>query len=107
MYECEQCQRDSNHSKYHIPIVDEFEGKKVLLHLECCPKENLIKLLREKVESEKMFFDDALNLSENMSAENIEKFEKKFGTYEEIKQGIKIDKLVEILAIVDQLKTLS
>ena len=54
-----------------------------------------------------MFFDDALNLSENMSAEKIEKFEKKFGTYEEIKQGIKIDKLVEILAIVDQLKTLS
>ena len=107
MYECEECQGDSNHSKYHIPIVDESEGKKVLLHLECCPKENLIKLLREKVESEKMFFDEALNLAKNMSAENIERFEKKFGTYEEIKQGIKIDKLVEILAIVDQLKTLS
>jgi len=105
MYECAECHEGSEHSKYHIPIIDESEGKKVLLHLECCPKENLIKLLREKVESEKMFFDDALNLSENMSAENIEKFEKKFGTYEEIKQGIKIDKLVEILAIVDQLKT--
>ncbi len=106
MYECEQCHRDSDHSKYHIPIVDESKGKKVMLHLECCPKENLIKLLHEKVESEKMFFDEALNLSENLSAENIEKFEKKFGTYDEIKQGIKIDKLVEILAIVDQLKTI-
>ena len=87
-------------------MVDESKGKKVMLHLECCPKENLIKLLHEKVESEKMFFDEALILSENLSAENIEKFEKKFGTYEEIKQGIKIDKLVEILAIVDQLKTI-
>lgn len=106
MYECEQCHGDSDHSKYHNPIVDESKGKKVMLHLECCPKENLIKLLHEKVESEKMFFDEALNLSENLSAENIEKFEKKFGTYEEIKQGIKIDKLVEILAIVDQLKTI-
>ncbi len=106
MYECEQCHGDSDHSKYHIPIVDESKGKKVMLHLECCPKENLIKLLHEKVESEKMFFDEALNLSENLSAENIEKFEKKFGTYEEINQGIKIDKLVEILAIVDQLKTI-
>ncbi len=106
MYECEQCQRDSNHSKYHIPIVDESEGKKVMLHLECCPKENLIRLLHEKVESEKMFYADALNLAESLSSENIKKFERKYGTYDEIKGGIKIDKLVEILAIVDQLKTI-
>ncbi len=106
MYECEECHGDSNHSKYHIPIVDESEGKKVLLHLECCPKENLIRLLHEKVESEKMFYADALNLAESLSSENIKKFERKYGTYDEIKQGIKIDKLVEILAIVDQLKTI-
>jgi len=106
MYECEQCHGDSNHSKYHIPIVDESEGKKVMLHLECCPKENLIRLLHEKVESEKMFYADALNLAESLSSENIKKFERKYGTYDEIKGGIKIDKLVEILAIVDQLKTI-
>ncbi len=106
MYECEQCKGDSNHSKYHIPIVDESEGKKVLLHLECCPKENLIRLLHEKVESEKMFYADALNLAESLSSENIKKFERKYGTYDEIKGGIKIDKLMEILAIVDQLKTI-
>jgi len=106
MYECEECHGDSNHSKYHIPIVDESEGKKVMLHLECCPKENLIRLLHEKVESEKMFYADALNLAESLSSENIKKFERKYGTYDEIKGGIKIDKLVEILAIVDQLKTI-
>ncbi len=106
MYECEQCHGDANHSKYHIPIVDESEGKKVMLHLECCPKENLIRLLHEKVESEKMFYADALNLAESLSSENIKKFERKYGTYDEIKGGIKIDKLVEILAIVDQLKTI-
>ncbi len=105
MYECEECHGDSNHSKYHIPIVDESEGKKVMLHLECCPKENLIRLLHEKVESEKMFYADALNLAESLSSENIKKFERKYGTYDEIKGGIKIDKLIEILAIVDQLKT--
>jgi len=106
MYECEECHGDSNHSKYHIPIVDESEGKKVMLHLECCPKENLIRLLHEKVESEKMFYADALNLAESLSSENIKKFERKYGTYDEIKGGIKIDKLIEILAIVDQLKTI-
>jgi len=106
MYECEECHGDSNHSKYHIPIVDESEGKKVMLHLECCPKENLIRLLHEKVESEKMFYADALNLAESLSSENIKKFERKYGTYDEIKGGIKIDKLMEILAIVDQLKTI-
>ncbi len=106
MYECEECHGDSDHSKYHIPIVDESEGKKVMLHLECCPKENLIRLLHEKVESEKMFYADALNLAESLSSENIKKFERKYGTYDEIKGGIKIDKLVEILAIVDQLKTI-
>ena len=106
MYECEECHGDSNHSKYHIPIIDESEGKKVMLHLECCPKENLIRLLHEKVESEKMFYADALNLAENLSSENIKKFERKYGTYDEIRGGIKIDKLIEILAIVDQLKTI-
>jgi len=106
MYECEECHGDSNHSKYHIPIVDESEGKKVMIHLECCPKENLIRLLHEKVESEKMFYADALNLAESLSSENIKKFERKYGTYDEIKGGIKIDKLMEILAIVDQLKTI-
>jgi len=106
MYECEECHSDSDHSKYHIPIIDESEGKKVMLHLECCPKENLIRLLHEKVESEQMFYADALNLAENLTSENIDKFERKYGTYDEIKGGIKIDKLVEILAIVDQLKTI-
>ncbi len=106
MYECEECHGDSNHSKYHIPIIDESEGKKVMLHLECCPKENLIRLLHQKIESEKMFYDDALNLVENLTSENIDKFERKYGTYDEVKGGIKIDKLVEILAIVDQLKTI-
>ncbi len=106
MYECEECHGDSGHSKYHIPIIDESEGKKVMLHLECCPKENLIRLLHQKVESEKMFYSDALNLAENLTTENIDKFERKYGTYDEFKGGIKIDKLVEILAIVDQLKTI-
>ena len=106
MYECEECHGDSNHSKYYIPIIDESGGKKVMLHLECCPKENLIRLLHQKVESEKMFYADASNLAENLSSENIKKFERKYGTYDEIKGGIKIDKLIEILAIVDQLKTI-
>ncbi len=106
MYECEECHKGYDHSKYHIPIIDEYEGKTVMLHLECCQKENLIKLLHEKVESEKMFYADALNLADNLISENIKKFERKYGTYDEIKGGIKIDKLVEILAIVDQLKTL-
>jgi len=104
MYECEECHQESDHSKYHVPIIIESAGRRKMMHVECCSKENLLNQLRQKAESEKMFFDDVLSLADNFNTENLKKFEHKYGTYDEIRDQIEIDRLTEILAIVDQLK---
>lgn len=84
-------------------IVDTDKGKKII-HIECCPKDELVKLLKNKLDSEKMFFNDAVRIAENLNLESIKRFEEKYGTYQETRDGIQIDRFVEILAIVDQLK---
>lgn len=104
MYECENCHESSEKSTYHLPVIDEKNGKKIIVHLECCSRENLIKILKQKIDSEKMFFDDVQNLAENMTKENIKIFEERYGTYDELRSGLQIDRCSEILAIVDQIK---
>ena len=104
MYSCDECHEDHQHSKYHIPVVVSSEKQPKLLHVECCSKENLLEKLKQLVESETLFYKDISNLTENFNQENIEKFEKKYGTYDEHKSGIQFDKFIEILAIVDKLK---
>lgn len=105
MYECEECHESSEHSKYHVPMFIETErGKKKMIHLECCSKENLLKILCDKAESERIFYNDIDNLAKNVNSENIRRFEEKYGIYDELKSEIQIDRCLEILAIIDQLK---
>ena len=103
MYTCDQCNEDDQHSKYQVPVIVTSKGEQKINHAECCSQEILIEKLRQIVESEKMLYNDITGIVENFD-EHIETFEKKYGTYEEHKSGIKIDKFVEALAIIDQLK---
>jgi hypothetical protein len=63
-----------------------------------------------------MFYEDVSKLVENFNSETVEKFEKKYGTYEEIIGSMKydatqdimptsqIDKFLEILAVINELE---
>ena len=104
MYQCDECKQESNHSKYHIPAVVHSGEKNRILHIECCSQDNLIEEIQQMVEGEKMFYDDVSELINDFNAQILEKFEKKYGTYDETKWGIQIDKFVQILAMIDQLK---
>jgi len=103
MYECEECQGEGGNSKYHFPIIDQTGGKKIL-HLECCSREKLLKLLHHRVETETIFYNDVKKLASNPTSEVILEFEKKYGRFDEIKGGIQIDRFKEVLAMIDQIK---
>jgi len=103
MYECEECQGEEGNSKYDFPIIDQT-GKQKILHLECCSKENLLKLLHRRVETELMFYNDVKELVNNPTFNVILKFEQKYGTFDEVKDGIQIDRFKEVLAMLDQIK---
>ncbi|MBI3639308.1 MAG: hypothetical protein HY223_03235 [Thaumarchaeota archaeon] len=106
MYECEECEEKSDYSKYNEPIIVESKtGKKMLIHPECCSTENLIKVLGEIAESERLFYDDVLSLVRNCDFTKLQEFEQKYGTYDEIRSGISIDRFKGILAIVTELKS--
>jgi transposase-like protein len=104
MYECENCHESSDKSSYHIPVVVDSDKGKKIIHVECCSKEELVKILERKIESDTMVYNDALKLVQNLNKENIKKFEDRYGTYHETTDGIQIDRFSEILAIVSQLK---
>jgi len=115
MYQCDECNLDSSHSKYHNPAILYSEDKNRILHLECCSQENLINKIKDMAESEKMFCNDVLNLVENFNSEGVAKFEKKYGTYDEARwerkygavdemMGIQIDKFLDTLAMIEELK---
>lgn len=105
MYECEECKEKSDYSKYNEPIIIRSKtGKKMLIHPECCSRENLIKVLGEMMESERLFYDDTLSLVQNCNITKLQEFEQKYGTYDEIRSGISIDRFKGILAIVAELK---
>ncbi len=106
MYECEECKEKSDYSKYNEPLVIQSKtGKKMLIHPECCSKENLIKLLGEIMESERLFCDDISSLIQNCDITKLQEFERKYGTYDEVRGGISIDRCKDILAIVAELKS--
>lgn len=105
MYECEECKEKSDHSKYDEPIIGSKTGKRVLIHPECCSTENLIKVLGDMAESERLFYDDTLSLVQNCDITKLQEFERKYGTYYEIRNGISIDRFRDILAIVTELKS--
>ena len=104
MYKCDECQDESNHSQYPIPaIIHSGDGKRIV-HIECCSQDNLIEEIKQMVEGEQIFYSDVSKLLQNFNLQNLEKFEKKYGTYNETKWGIQIDKFVQILAMIDHLK---
>lgn len=104
VYECENCHESSDKSYYHIPVIVDSERGKKIVHIECCSKEELAMLLEKKIESDTIFYDDALKLVRNLNKENMRKFEERYGTYRETTDGIQIDRFTEILAIVNQIK---
>jgi hypothetical protein len=103
MYECEECLGEEGSSRYHFPMIDQT-GKQKILHLECCSRESLLKLLHRRVENELMFYNDVKELANNPTSNFILKFEQKYGTFDEVKDGLQIDRFKEILAMIDQIK---
>jgi len=104
MYKCDECQEESDHSRYPIPAIIHSGDSKKILHIECCTQENLVDEIKQMVEGEQMFYGDVSELLQDFNSENLKKFEIRYGTYDETKWGIQIDKFVHILAMIDHLK---
>ncbi len=104
MYTCDECDEDENHSTYSIPVIINSENQNKMLHIECCSKDQLLDRLNKIASSEISFYQDLLKIVENADQTKIQDFSKKYGTHDEYKFGIQIDKFLEALAIIDKLK---
>jgi len=104
MFTCDECHEDEKHSTYSIPVIINSENQNKMLHLECCSKDQLLERLHKIATSEISFYEDLLKIVENTNQDEINNFSKKYGTHNEHKFGIQIDKFLEALAIIDKLK---
>ena len=104
MYTCDQCHEDESHSTYSIPVIMNSENHNKMLHIECCSKDQLLDRLNKIATSEISFYQDVIKITDELDQEKIKNFSKKYGTHDEHKFGIQIDKFLEALAIIDKLK---
>ncbi|MCH7967185.1 MAG: hypothetical protein IIB02_07205 [Thaumarchaeota archaeon] len=104
MYNCDECHEDANRSTYSIPVIINSEKENKMLHIECCSKDQLLDRLNKIALSEILFYQDLLKIVENADQGKIKDFTRKYGTHDEHKFGIQIDKFLEALAIIDKLK---
>ncbi len=108
-YMCDECHKDESHSKYSNPVILNIDNQKnKLIHVECCSDITSVNRLKQIASTEYMFYKDLSNLINNFDPQKndnikFEEFLEKYGTYNEYQFGIKIDRFIEVLAILDKL----
>lgn len=105
---CEICGKDLNTSHYHLPAEikqDDDNNKIKFVHMECCSAEEIKKNLLLYAQNQASLYNDIIDLARNTTLDKIKDHEKKYGTYEEISQGIQIDRDHMSSALISELKS--
>jgi transcription elongation factor Elf1 len=98
---CEICGR-KNSSQLMAEIRDPEEIK--FAHMECCSIEQLKQCLLLESESQLKFYQDAIDLVDNLDQNRVRDFETKYGTFDELSQYQPIDRELIISALISELK---
>ena len=101
---CEICGNKLSTSHYHLPAEIKEADKIKFVHMECCSTESIKRNLLSYAENQIKFYQDIIRLVNNASIEEIKNIETKYGIYEEISQGIQIDRDLYVSALISELK---
>jgi hypothetical protein len=102
---CDVCGREIGTSHYHLPAeIRGKDGKIKFVHMECCSAEEIKKSLSLYAQNQIDLYRDIMELAKNTNLSEIEKYEKKYGKYEEILQGTKTDHDLMVSALISELR---
>lgn len=104
MSTCEICGNGLAGSHYHLPAEIRERNAIKFAHMECCSTEEIKQNIILQAQNQVRFYQDVIDLLNNISLEKIRDFETKYGTYDEIRQGSYIDHNVMISALISELK---
>ena len=102
---CEICGKNMNNSHYHIPSEIKVNDKIKFVHTECCSREDIKENLLLYANNQVGMYHDIIDLAKNTSLDKINQYEKKYGSYEEISQGIQLDRDLMLSALISELRT--
>lgn len=103
---CEICGKDLSTSHYHLPAEIREENNKIkFVHMECCSDDKIKENLLLYAQNQVTLYHDIIDLVRNATSHKIHEHEKKYGTYEEISQGIQLDRELMLSALISELKS--
>jgi hypothetical protein len=102
---CDICGKEMDTSHYHLPAeIKGKDGKIKFVHMECCSAEEIKKNLMLYAQNQVELYHDIMELTRNTTLNEIEKYEEKYGSYEEILQGIQSDHDLMLSALISELR---
>jgi transcription elongation factor Elf1 len=104
MFVCDICGNEMSSSHYHLPAEIKEANKIKFVHMECCSDEEIKKNLLSYAQDQIRFYHDIIDLVNDTNMKNIKDFEMKYGNYEEVSQGIRIDRDTYIASLISELK---
>jgi len=104
---CEICGKDLSTSHYHLAAeIKQHDNNKIkFVHMECCSAEEIKKNLLLYAQNQAKLYQDIVDLAKNTTLDKIKDHQRKYGTYEEISQGIQIDRDHMSSALISELKS--
>ena len=104
IFVCDICGNEMSSSHYHIPAEMKEANEIKFVHMECCSAEEIKKHLLSYSQNQIRFYHDIIDLVSDTNMKNIKDFEMKYGDYEEVSQGIRIDRDIYIASLISELK---
>jgi transcription elongation factor Elf1 len=98
---CENCGNQMDTSQYQVPAeIKKTNNRIKFAHMECCSAEELKQNLLSQAQTQIRFYKDVIDLVNNTSLEKIRDMEIKYGTYDEVSQGIQTDREIMTSALI-------
>ncbi|PWU81512.1 MAG: hypothetical protein DLM72_06600 [Candidatus Nitrosopolaris wilkensis] len=101
---CDICGNEMSSSHYHLPAEIKEANKIKFVHMECCSADEIKKNLLSYAQNQIRFYHDIVDLVNDTNMKKIKDFEMKYGMYEEVSQGILIDRDTYIAGLISELK---
>lgn len=91
-------------SHYHLPAQIKELNKVNFVHMECCSAQEIKKNLLTYAQNQIRYYQDIIDLVKDSDMKKIRDFEMKYGMYEEVSQGIPIDRETYVAGLISELK---
>jgi hypothetical protein len=101
---CDICGNAMSTSHYHLPAEIKESNKINFVHIECCSSQEIKKNLLIYAQNQIRYYQDIIDLVKDTDLNKIRDFEVKYGMYDEVSQGIPIDRDTYLAGLISELK---